>query len=102
MSHDHTDLGHGAPVRIAAISLAVTAALLVLKLVLGLISGSIAVLSDAVDSGTDLAAGAAALISVGLSAPPADEEHPYRHGTVETSCASVAATRRGYRGRGGA
>src|SRR5438128_5869849 len=92
MSHEHTDLGHGAPVRIAAISLAVTAALLVLKLVLGLISGSIAVLSDAVDSGTDLAAGAAALISVRLSAQPADEEHPYGHGKVETISASVAAT----------
>src|SRR2546426_561816 len=100
MSHDHADLGHGAPVRIAAISLAVTAALLVLKLVLGLISGSIAVLSDAVDSGTDLAAGAAALISVRLSAQPADEEHPYGHGKVETISASVAATIVGIGGAG--
>src|SRR3989442_9886509 len=100
MSHEHTDLGHGAPVRIAAISLAVTAALLVLKLVLGLISGSIAVLSDAVDSGTDLAAGAAALISVRLSAQPADEEHPYGHGKVETISASVAATIVGIGGGG--
>src|SRR6266545_906721 len=81
-----------APVRIAAISLAVTAALLVLKLVLGLISGSIAVLSDAVDSGTDLTAGAAALISIRIAAQPADEEHPYGHGKVETISASVAAT----------
>src|SRR5256885_15936032 len=87
MSHDHTDLGHGAPVRIAAISLAVTAALLVLKLVLGLISGSIAVLSDAVDSGTDLAAGAAALISVRLSEPPADEEDPEWRGEGQSSFA---------------
>jgi cation diffusion facilitator family transporter len=92
MSHDHADLGHGAPVRIAVISLVVTAALLVLKLVLGLISGSIAVLSDAVDSGTDLTAGAAALISVRLSAQPADEAHPYGHGKIETVSASVAAT----------
>ena len=53
-----------APVRVAAISLGVTAGLLVLKLVLGLISGSIAVLSDAVDSGTDLVGGMAALLSV--------------------------------------
>src|SRR2546427_10042150 len=92
MSHEHTDLGHGAPVRIAAISLAVTAALLVLKLVLGLISGSIAVLSDALDSGTDLAAGAAALISARLKAQPEDDEPPYGHGKVETISASVAAT----------
>src|SRR5439155_24243325 len=98
MSHEHTDLGHGAPVRIAAISLAVTAALLVLKLVLGLISGSIAVLSDAVDSGTDLAAGSAALLSVWLSAQPADEEQPFGHGKVEMISASFAATIVGLRG----
>ena len=47
------------PIRIATISLIATVGLLALKLALGLISGSIAVLSDAVDSGTDLAGGTA-------------------------------------------
>jgi cation diffusion facilitator family transporter len=91
VGHEH---GHhaDAPVRIAAISLVTTAALLILKLVFGLISGSIAVLGDAVDSGTDLTAGAAALISVRIAAQPADEEHPYGHGKVETISAAVAAT----------
>ncbi len=82
----------GAPVRIAAVSLFVTACLLALKLTLGLLSGSIAVLSDAVDSGTDLVGGAAALISVRISRIPEDEEHPYGHGKVEGISASVAAT----------
>ncbi|MEO8456383.1 MAG: cation diffusion facilitator family transporter [Chloroflexota bacterium] len=82
----------GAPARIAAISLVVTCALLVLKLTLGLISGSIAVLGDAVDSGTDLVGGAAALISVYISRAPADDAHPYGHGKVEGISASVAAT----------
>jgi cation diffusion facilitator family transporter len=91
MAHEHAHHAD-APVRIAAISLAVTAALLVLKLVFGVISGSIAVLGDAVDSATDLTAGAAALISVRISAQPADEEHPYGHGKVETISAAVAAT----------
>src|SRR6266540_4021680 len=72
MGHDHP---YDAPVRIAAISLVTTA-----------------VLSDAVDSGTDLTAGAAALISVRIAAQPADEEHPYGHGKIETISASVAAT----------
>jgi cation diffusion facilitator family transporter len=81
-----------APVRIAAISLAVTVCLLALKLTLGIVSGSIAVLSDAVDSATDLAGGTAALLSVRLAAWPADEEHPYGHGKVESISASVAAT----------
>jgi cation diffusion facilitator family transporter len=78
--------------RIAAISLAVTVCLLALKLIVGIISDSIAVLSDAVDSGTDLAGGAAALVSLRIAAQPADAEHPYGHGKVEAVSASVAAT----------
>ncbi|MEE9286236.1 MAG: cation diffusion facilitator family transporter [Dehalococcoidia bacterium] len=80
------------PVRIAAISLIATVGLLALKLALGLISGSIAVLSDAVDSGTDLAGGTAALVSIRIAAWPADQSHPYGHGKVESISASVAAT----------
>lgn len=78
--------------RIAAISLLVTVCLLALKLVVGIISGSIAVLGDAVDSGTDLVGGAAALVSVRIAATPADEAHPYGHGKIEAVSASVAAT----------
>ena len=59
---------------------------------LGIISGSIAVLSDAIDSGTDLVGGTAALISVRVAIWPADEDHPYGHGKVESISASVAAT----------
>jgi cation diffusion facilitator family transporter len=81
-----------ASVRIAAVSLVTTFSLLALKLVLGLLSGSIAVLSDAVDSGTDLVGATAALISVRIAAWPADEDHPYGHGKVESISASVAAT----------
>ncbi len=79
-------------VRIAAISLGATMGLLLLKLVLGILSRSIAVLSDAVDSGTDLTSAAAALISVQVALWPADEEHPYGHGKVESISATVAAT----------
>jgi cation diffusion facilitator family transporter len=81
-----------ASVRIAAISLATTICLLALKLILGIISGSIAVLSDAIDSGTDVVGGTAALISVRVATWPADEDHPYGHGKVESVSASVAAT----------
>lgn len=79
-------------VRIASISLVVTACLLVIKLVLGIISDSIAVISDAVDSGTDLAAGTAALVSVVIAARPADQSHQFGHGKIEGISASVAAT----------
>lgn len=98
--HSHGEASHAeahsalsdAPFRIAAVSLVVTASLLILKLVLGLISDSIAVLSDAVDSGTDLAAGFAALFSIRIARRPADADHPYGHGKVEALSAAVAAT----------
>lgn len=79
------------PVRIAALSFLVTLGLLVLKLVIGIISGSIAVLSDALDSATDLVGGGAALVSVRVAAWPADEDHPYGHGKIESISASVSA-----------
>ena len=90
-AEEHAAL-RGAPVRIAAVSLFVTGCLLALKLTLGLLSGSIAVLSDAVDSGTDLVGGAAALFSVRISRMPEDEEHPFGHGKIEAVSAAVAAT----------
>ena len=78
-------------VRAASLSLIVTLGLLILKLTLGLISGSIAVLSDALDSGQDLLAAAAALFSVRIAARPADWEHPYGHGKAEGLSATVSA-----------
>jgi len=78
-------------VRAASLSLIVTLGLLILKLTLGLISGSIAVLSDALDSGEDLLAAAAVLFSVRIAARPADLEHPYGHGKAEGLSATVSA-----------
>lgn len=91
-SHDDSHSVALTPQRVATVSLLVTACLLALKLTVGIISDSIAVLSDAVDSGTDLAGGAAALLSLRIAAQPADEDHPYGHGKVEAVSASVAAT----------
>jgi cation diffusion facilitator family transporter len=78
-------------VRAATLSFFSNLSLLILKLVIGLISGSIAVLSDALDSGADLVASAAALFSVSIARRPADLEHPYGHGKVETLAAAVEA-----------
>ncbi len=78
-------------IRAAALSFFSNLFLLILKLVVGLISGSIAVLSDAMDSGEDLVASAAALFSVSIAHRPADLEHPYGHGKVETLAAAVEA-----------
>jgi cation diffusion facilitator family transporter len=56
----------------------------IIKLAAGLVTGSIAVLSDALDSGEDLIASGVALFSVRLALHPADLEHPYGHGKVES------------------
>lgn len=79
------------PTRIAVVSILLTAILVALKLILGLISGSIAVVSDALDSASDLVAGLAALASVRIAPRPADIEHPYGHGKVEGISSAVSA-----------
>jgi len=58
---------------------------------MGLVSGSIAVLSDALDSGNDLLAATAVLVSIRIAVHAPDEEHPYGHGKVESISASVSA-----------
>ena len=75
--------------RAAALSFVSNASLLVLKLVVGLMTGSIAVLSDALDSAEDAIASSFAFFSIRVSARPPDAEHPYGHGKVE-SLAAVA------------
>jgi cation diffusion facilitator family transporter len=77
--------------RAAALSVTSNATLLALKLVVGIITGSIAVLSDAVDSAEDLIASAFVLFSVRLAARPADAEHPYGHGKAESLTAAGQA-----------
>lgn len=54
------------------------------KLVGGALAGSVSVLSDAIDSAMDMLASWIAYLSVRVSDQPADEEHPYGHGKVES------------------
>ena len=57
--------------------------LIVLKLVTGLASGSLGLVSEALHSGTDLVAALLTLFAVGYAARPADVAHPYGHGKAE-------------------
>jgi len=59
-------------------------ALSLLKLVAGLITGSVALISDAAHSTLDILAAAMTLLSVQVGGRPADEDHAYGHGKVET------------------
>ncbi len=69
-----------------------TALFLVTKLTVGLLTGSVAVLSDAVDSGQDLIAASLTLFAVRMSERPPDPGHPYGHGKIESIAAGAEAS----------
>jgi cation diffusion facilitator family transporter len=76
--------------RSAALSSLLAAfALSLLKLAAGLLTGSIAFISDAAHSTFDLLAALMTLVSVEVSGRPADEDHSYGHGKVENLSALV-------------
>ena len=77
--------------RAAGLSFSSNFTLMLLKLVVGLYTGSIAILSDALDSAEDTVASSFAFITVRLSARPADVEHPYGHGKAESLAAGAQA-----------
>ncbi len=60
-----------------------------LKLMTGLLTGSLGMLSEAAHSGIDLIAAALTLFSVQVSDRPADEDHNYGHGKIESLSAFV-------------
>lgn len=68
----------------ARLSIFSNSLLVVLKLVVGLMTGSVSVISEAVHSATDLLAAVIALFSVRAARRPADSDHPYGHGKVES------------------
>lgn len=59
-------------------------AVLIAKIIVGISTGSLAVLADAVHSLTDVANNIVAWIVIRLSSTPADREHPYGHRKFET------------------
>ena len=65
--------------------------LFVMKLVLGLLTKSIAVTADAFNNFTDSASSLVTIIGFKLSNAPADEEHPFGHGRFEYISALIVA-----------
>lgn len=72
-----------AKVSIARLSIVSNASLIVMKLVVGIISGSVSILSEAIHSSMDLIAAIIAFFSVRVSDTPPDSRHPYGHGKIE-------------------
>jgi cation diffusion facilitator family transporter len=73
----------------AALSIASNSILIALKLAAGAITGSIAILTEAIHSLVDLIASVVAFVSVRKADEPADEEHPYGHEKVENLAANI-------------
>jgi cation diffusion facilitator family transporter len=68
------------------------AAAVAAKLVVGISTGSAAVIGDAIHSLADLANNAVALVAMRLSSQPPDAEHPYGHRKYESLAVFGAAT----------
>ena len=75
--------------RVALGSVAVSAGLTAAKAAVGLASGSLAILSEAAHSLIHLAATSMTYFAVRISGKPADEEHHYGHGKVESVAALI-------------
>lgn len=69
--------------RVALLSIASNTTLIILKVIAGILSGSVSIISEAIHSLMDLLASFIALFSVRMSSKPADKEHPYGHGKIE-------------------
>jgi len=74
---------------VAGSSVLAAVAITALKIVVGISTGSLGILSEAAHSALDLIAAIVTLLSVRLSDKPADAEHQYGHGKVENFSAFI-------------
>lgn len=79
------------PIGAARLFLATVITLIILKMVVGYATGSISIWAQMADSALDLLAGVITFATVGFSAKPADEEHPFGHGKMENLAAAIQA-----------
>lgn len=80
-NNDHS--GHQEKRWVAMTSVIAAVFLTVMKLVVGIMTGSLGILSEAAHSGLDLAAAVMTFFAVRLSGRPADERHTYGYGKIE-------------------
>jgi cation diffusion facilitator family transporter len=75
--------------RVALVSVFAAVVLTGFKLIVGLLTGSLGILSEALHSGLDLVAAVITYFSVRISDKPADREHNYGHGKIENFSAFI-------------
>lgn len=77
--------------RAARLSVMSNTLLVVGKLSVGTVMGSVSVISEGIHSGLDLVAAVIAWASIRAANKPADEEHPYGHGKIENVSGTIEA-----------
>jgi cation diffusion facilitator family transporter len=75
--------------RTASLSILSNSGLILLKVVAGTLTGSVAILTEAVHSSIDLVASIVAFVSVRKAGEPADETHRYGHEKIENLSAAI-------------
>jgi cation diffusion facilitator family transporter len=69
---------------VAAVSIVASASMAAIKFVVGIAIGSLALISEALHSSVDLVATVVTWVVVRISDRPADDEHHYGHGKIES------------------
>ena len=77
--------------RTARLSVLSNSLLIILKVVVGAVTGSVSILSEAIHSSIDLVAAVIAFFAVKVSGNPADDRHPFGHGKVENVSGVIEA-----------
>ena len=62
-----------------------------MKLVIGLVIGSIAIIADAVNNFSDAGASVVSFVSFKIAAKPADRDHPFGHARIEYVCSMIVS-----------
>src|SRR5512139_1710182 len=75
--------------RVAMVSVVAAVFLTAFKFIVGMLTGSLGILSEALHSGLDLIAAVITWFSVRISDKPADNEHHYGHGKIENLSAFI-------------
>jgi cation diffusion facilitator family transporter len=77
--------------RTALLSVGSNTTLIAMKVVVGIITGSVSIISEAIHSSMDLMAAVIAFFSVRRSDVPPDKEHPFGHGKIENVSGVIEA-----------
>jgi len=78
-------------IKVARLSIFSNITLIILKIIVGIISGSVSIISEAIHSTMDLLASIIAFFSVKVSDLPPDKKHPYGHGKFENISGVIEA-----------